>query len=113
MARAHGSELAGQLRDDLRHLAPDLLRWHLPRVAPDGLLRPNLSATLARYPRDGPTAFHLVARTAPHRASAGQRVSLALWRDAGPRPQPRFRLDLHRHLWDARRAPNSPPAPRC
>ncbi|MFD8595113.1 hypothetical protein ACFV1L_08950 [Kitasatospora sp. NPDC059646] len=105
LARTHGSELAAQLRDDLRHLAPDLLRWHLPRTAPDGLLRPNLSAALARYPRDGPAAFQLVARTAPPRAAAGQRVSLALWPDAGPRPQPRFRLDLHRHLWDVRRAP--------
>ncbi|MGW4384617.1 hypothetical protein [Kitasatospora sp. NPDC004531] len=109
VARAHGSELAGQLRSDLRHLAPDLLRWHLPRTAPDGLLRPGLSAILARYPRDGPPAFHLVARTAPRWASAGQRVSLALWRPhpgaTEPRPQPRFRLDLHRHLWDARRTP--------
>ncbi|MFD8478657.1 hypothetical protein [Kitasatospora sp. NPDC059673] len=109
VARAHGSELAGQLRADLRHLAPDLLRWHLPRTAPDGLLRPGLRATLARYPRDGPTAFHLVARTAPRHASRDQRVALTLWHPAtpaaGPRPQPRFRLDLHRHLWDARRAP--------
>ncbi|MFJ5924726.1 hypothetical protein ACIQF6_19210 [Kitasatospora sp. NPDC092948] len=109
VARAYGSELAGQLRSDLRHLAPDLLRWHLPRTAPDGLLRPGLTATLARYPRDGPTSFHLVARTAPHRAAAGQRVALGLWsstaRGCDPRPQPRFRLDLHRHLWDARRAP--------
>ncbi|MEV7124288.1 hypothetical protein [Kitasatospora griseola] len=110
VARAYGPELAGQLRSDLRHLAPDLLRWHLPRTAPDGLLRPGLSATLARYPRDGPAAFHLVARTAPHRAAAvDQRVGLALWHTSAPgaglRPQPRFRLDLHRHLWDARRAP--------
>ncbi|MFD7645967.1 hypothetical protein ACFV4P_35640 [Kitasatospora sp. NPDC059795] len=109
VARAFGSDLAGQLRADLRHLAPDLLRWHLPRTAPDGLLRPGLSATLARYPRDGPAAFHLVVRTAPRWAASDQRVSLALWHTAdpgaGPRPQPRFRLDLHRHLWDARRAP--------
>src|SRR5918997_362161 len=43
-------DLAVELRDDLRHLAPDLLRWHLPRIPPDGLLRPGLTAALARYP---------------------------------------------------------------
>ncbi|MFF0394092.1 hypothetical protein ACFYS8_36110 [Kitasatospora sp. NPDC004615] len=107
VARAYGSELAGQLRSDLRHLAPDLLRWHLPRTAPDGLLRPGLRATLARYPRDGPAAFHLVAHTAPRHAASDQRIGLSLWHADAPagRPQPRFRLDLHRHLWDARRAP--------
>ncbi|MFI5845795.1 hypothetical protein ACIA8K_39430 [Catenuloplanes sp. NPDC051500] len=107
IARAHGTALAAELRSDLRHLAPDLLRWHLPRVAPDGLLRPALTVGLARY---GP-ALWLVARTAPAWADAGQRISLALWpgdragRHPHPRPDPRFRLDLHRHLWDARHAP--------
>ncbi|HEY3482925.1 MAG TPA: hypothetical protein VGL02_28920, partial [Streptomyces sp.] len=37
VARTHGRELAVRLRADLRHLAPDLLRWHMPRIAPDGL----------------------------------------------------------------------------
>ncbi|SCF17174.1 hypothetical protein GA0074695_3969 [Micromonospora viridifaciens] len=114
VARCHGRELAAQLRADLRHLAPDLLRWHLPRIAPDGLLRPGLTVSLARY---GPAGYddaepvHLVARTPPAWADAGQRISLALWagsRDEGdcphPHPDRRFRLDLHRHLWDARRA---------
>jgi hypothetical protein len=102
VAHAHGQELARRIRLDLRHLAPDLLRWHMPRAAPDGLLRPDLTLSLARYQ---PTV-HLVARTAPAWADAGQRISLALWssiRD-GPHPDRRFRLDLHRHLWDARRA---------
>ena len=40
VARTHGRGLAAQVRADLRHLAPDLLRWHMPRIAPDGLLRP-------------------------------------------------------------------------
>ncbi|MFF6995320.1 hypothetical protein ACFY93_10225 [Streptomyces sp. NPDC008313] len=116
-ARAHGRELAARLRADLRHLAPDLLRWHLPRVAPDGLLRPGLTVRLARYdvPDGGGTRpVHLVVRTPPAWADAGQRISLALWDASGsdpdacrhphPRPHRRFRLDLHRHLWDARRA---------
>lgn len=119
VARAHGRELASGIRADLRHLAPDLLRWHMPRIAPDGLLRPGLTIALARYDaagRDGEGPLHLVARTPPAWADAGQRISLALWegshgeadacRRAHPhrRPNRRFRLDLHRHLWDARRA---------
>ncbi|CAL9660895.1 hypothetical protein SUDANB15_06971 [Streptomyces sp. enrichment culture] len=117
LARTHGRELATRVRADLRHLAPDLLRWHMPRIAPDGLLRPGLTVALARYPvpgRDGPCRVHLVVRTPPAWAEGGQRISLALWDgdrlQAGaaphphPRPGPRFRLDLHRHLWDARRS---------
>ncbi|MEU3933039.1 hypothetical protein AB0E85_13525 [Streptomyces sp. NPDC029044] len=114
LARRHGREFAARLRADLRHLAPDLLRWHMPRIAPDGLLRPGLTLTLARYGATGPGALHLVVRTPPAWADAGQRISLDLWdasraREAHrhhphPRPSRRFRLDLHRHLWDARRA---------
>ncbi|MEO3816542.1 hypothetical protein [Plantactinospora sp. B24E8] len=114
VARSHGRELAARLRTDLRHLAPDLLRWHLPRVTPDGLVRPGLTLPLARYQRDGGGTVHLVARTPPGWADGGQRFSLALWDEAAPgnhaaahphrRPNPRFRLDLHRHLWDARRS---------
>ncbi|MEU2280969.1 hypothetical protein ABZ614_03165 [Streptomyces sp. NPDC013178] len=117
LTRTHGRELASRVRADLRRLAPDLLRWHLPRIAPDGLLRPGLTITLARYGtagRDDDRPLHLVVRTPPAWADAGQRISLALWDGsvAGggarghphPRPSRRFRLDLHRHLWDARRA---------
>ncbi|WP_137991853.1 hypothetical protein [Streptomyces vilmorinianum] len=116
VARTHGRELAARIRADLRHLAPDLLRWHMPRIAPHGLLRPGLTIPLARYEVEGhhaPHPLHLVARTAPAWADAGQRISLALWdgsrsgadarRHPHPRPNRRFRLDLHRHLWDARR----------
>ncbi|MFI8074594.1 hypothetical protein ACIF85_38345 [Streptomyces sp. NPDC086033] len=111
VARDHGRERAARVRSDLRALAPDLLRWHMPRIAPDGLLRPGVTLTLAQYDApEGPV--HLVARTAPAWADAGQRISLALWSrstaDAAghphPRPNRRFRLDLHRHLWDAGRA---------
>ncbi|WJV51333.1 hypothetical protein [Streptomyces flavofungini] len=146
LARTHGRELAARVRDDLRHLAPDLLRWHLPRIAPDGLLRPGITVPLARYDtgeRAGAQgSVHLVARTPPAWADAGQRISLALWEGSRtgpgalghggpgapghqdpapappssayprarpyphphPHPSRRFRLDLHRHLWDARRA---------
>ncbi|MER5867045.1 hypothetical protein [Kitasatospora sp. NPDC002040] len=109
LARTHGRELTARIRADLRHLAPDLLRWHLPRIAPDGLLRPGLTVALARYGRDGEDPVHLVVRTPPARTDAGQRISLALWDGSTtgawqhPHPHRRFRLDLHRHLWDARR----------
>ncbi|WP_447007215.1 hypothetical protein ACRAKI_12395 [Saccharothrix isguenensis] len=81
VGRAHGRQFAAQVRADLRHLAPDLLRWHFPRIRPDGLLRPGLTVSLARYPppADGGDAIHLVARTPPAWADAGQRISLALW----------------------------------
>ncbi|MCD9875964.1 hypothetical protein [Streptomyces guryensis] len=117
VARSHGRELAARVRADLRRLAPDLVRWHMPRIAPDGLLRPALTLALARYDaagRDGPGPVHLVVRTPPAWADAGQRISLALWdgshdepsarRHPHPHPSRRFRLDLHRHLWDASRA---------
>src|ERR1700753_2077847 len=41
--RALDRQLAAQVRADLRNLAPDLLRWHFPRIGPDGLLRPGLT----------------------------------------------------------------------
>lgn len=116
VGRAHGEQFAAQVRADLRHLAPDLLRWHFPRIGPDGLLRPGLTVSLARYlpTADSGGATHLVARTPPAWADAGQRISLALWTPAWPRvgagahphpwPDRRFRLDLHRHLWDTRRS---------
>jgi len=116
VARTHGQELAARIRTDLRHLVPDLMRWHMPRTAPHGLLRPGLTIALARYDTLGraePGPLHLVVRTPPGWADAGQRISLALWdgshaeagarRHPHPHPNRRFRLDLHRHLWDARR----------
>ncbi|MEU1039868.1 hypothetical protein ACFYP4_22375 [Streptomyces sp. NPDC005551] len=109
----HGTEIVTRLRADLRRLAPDLLRWHMPRIAPDGRLRPALTISLARYGGSGRTPPHLVVRTPPARADAGQHLSLALWEGPGsrnpghhphPHPDRRFRLDLHRHLWDAGRS---------
>ncbi|MFI9827307.1 hypothetical protein ACIHIX_06435 [Streptomyces sp. NPDC051913] len=106
----HGTEVTARLRADLRRLAPDLLRWHMPRIAPDGRLRPGLTLSLARYRTAGDLPVQLMVRTPPAWADAGQRMSLALWEESGgspaghhphPHPDRRFRLDLHRHLWDA------------
>ncbi|MFD4245688.1 hypothetical protein ACFWP3_29455 [Streptomyces sp. NPDC058525] len=110
---SHGTHLATRLRADLRRLAPDLLRWHMPRIAPDGRLRPGLTLALARYGDPGDAGPQLVVRTPPAWADAGQRMSLTLWDDSRdgapehhphPHPDRRFRLDLHRHLWDATRS---------
>ncbi|MEV6591891.1 hypothetical protein [Streptomyces acidicola] len=115
----YGTELVTHLRADLRRLAPDLLRWHMPRIAPDGRIRPGLTICLARYRSSGATPLQLVVRTPPAWADAGQRMSLALWEGSGngapghhpdpyphphPHPDRRFRLDLHRHLWDSGRS---------
>ncbi|MFE4334296.1 hypothetical protein ACFRQM_34260 [Streptomyces sp. NPDC056831] len=110
----HGTDLFTHLRADLRRLAPDLLRWHMPRIAPDGRLRAGLTISLARYRSSGATPLQLVVRTPPAWADAGQRMSLALWEESGngpgclphphPHPNRRFRLDLHRHLWDSERS---------
>ncbi|MEW2623949.1 hypothetical protein [Streptomyces sp. NPDC048106] len=109
----HGTDLVTRLRADLRRLAPDLLRWHMPRIAPDGRLRPGLTLSLADYGRHGAPPVRLVVRTPPAQADAGQRMSLALWEGSAngapghhphPHPDRRFRLDLHRHLWDAGRS---------
>ncbi|MFD3744072.1 hypothetical protein [Nocardia sp. NPDC058633] len=128
LARTHGRALAARVRADLRSLAPDLLRWHLPRIAPDGFLRPGLTVALAGYHADdidylrsaesampcaGEHSVYLVVRTPPAWAAAGQRISLTMWDGTRlgtgarmhphPRPNSRYRLDLHRHLWDSRR----------
>ncbi|MEW2298397.1 hypothetical protein AB0958_00210 [Streptomyces sp. NPDC006655] len=110
LARDRGRDVRDRIRADLRRLAPDLLRWHLPRIAPDGLLRPGLTMPLARYDT-GRKPLHLVVRTPPAWADAGQRVSLTVWDGRSgepaarghphPRPSRRYRFDLHRHLWDA------------
>lgn len=109
----HGTDLVTRLRVDLRRLVPDLLRWHMPRIAPDGRLRPGLTICLARYGSSGAMSPQLVVRTPPAWADAGQRMSLALWESSGngasghhphPHPDRRFRLDLHRHLWDSERS---------
>ncbi|GIJ67120.1 ankyrin repeat domain-containing protein [Virgisporangium ochraceum] len=96
----HGADLAGRVEDDLLHLVPDLVRWHLPREHSGGLGRvlPNLPVTLARY--DGGPA--LWVRTPVHL-------------ERPLRPQLRFgaldpaldavrteRWDGARYLWDAR-----------
>ncbi|KAB2359072.1 ankyrin repeat domain-containing protein [Actinomadura montaniterrae] len=55
VARDHGSAVARRLSEDLRHLVPDLLRWHLPRGPGDlSVFDEHLRFVLARYGDGGP-----------------------------------------------------------
>ncbi len=111
----YGSETAALITDDLMHLAPDLVRWHLPRhlASGTGELAPSLSVVLATYRGVGEPELALTITT-PVRSSRPQRLSL----EVKPTPQPREphrcpvwnrfadrfveRWDLARHLWDDR-----------
>ncbi|MEU0558143.1 ankyrin repeat domain-containing protein [Dactylosporangium sp. NPDC006015] len=90
----HGREVAAAVEDDLRHLAPDLLRWHEPlhghhswpaasRPVPMTRLAGGLGILLASGPRSG-----------------GRR--LFRLRFGGVSPVAPL---VDRHLWDVRQAP--------
>ena len=95
---AHGDEVADRVTDDLRHLVPDLLRWHLPRRAGDGLLRTGLCFPLALHPR----GYALSART-PAVDGRPQRIALRFTRlqDVPAWARDDSLLYLREH-WDAR-----------
>jgi hypothetical protein len=94
--------VTAQLADDLRHLAPDLVRWHLPRhaVGGSGVLVPDVTVLLARY-RDpaGGRDLALSVHT-PQHLERPQRLVLRF----GPAPADDDCLAWHdaRFLWDDR-----------
>ncbi|MEV6931151.1 ankyrin repeat domain-containing protein [Dactylosporangium sp. NPDC051485] len=97
--RVHGADVADEVEGDLRHLVPDLLRWHLPRGRPDGLLRGGVWFPLALFP-DG----HALVARPPVWHDRPQRISLRFHRMAadeqcGARDDT---LMLLRDRWDAR-----------
>jgi hypothetical protein len=101
--RRYGAAVAGDLDEDLRHLVPDLVRWHLPREEVGGLGRvlPNLSVTLARY-GPAPDAPALWVQT-PNLRDHPLRPVLRF----GPLPRDNDaveseRWDVAPYLWDAR-----------
>jgi hypothetical protein len=96
----HGRELAAALEDDLTYFAPDLLRWHLPRTSPSGLLWPiDPYVVLAHY--DGRRL--LLAARLP-RLGQPQRIVLRL---TGPDTDdyPSHDWAHARFAWDVRAAP--------
>ncbi|MEV8530609.1 ankyrin repeat domain-containing protein [Streptomyces sp. NPDC051211] len=113
VADRYGTAVAARLAEDLRHLAPDLLRWHAPRMLGGStVLQACRILLLARYgepdgPADpsDPSGPYLYAEL-PVMAHGPQRISLR----CGPvRPdtwQRRLRSPLEdwtaaRHLWHA------------
>jgi hypothetical protein len=117
--RRHGALVAERLLADLRGLAPDLLRWHLPRCGHGtGRLLGGLLVPLADY-ADAETAVTLAAATPRFALAAGQRIILfVLEGDGRPRgaadpvsravldgvhhrSADRYSLRRHRMFWDA------------
>ncbi|MEV4133284.1 ankyrin repeat domain-containing protein [Dactylosporangium sp. NPDC049742] len=118
LARRHGTDVADRVEADVRHLAPDLLRWHLPRRPGTGktALSPRRLSVLARYGEGGPVLYagsprsgygrqrlRLIATAdAPERVDrcavyGDERDGSRAWYDGDD-------LTGQRHLWDARRA---------
>jgi hypothetical protein len=110
VGRTWGTSIRDALRGDLEHLAPDLLRWHLPRylrgrttLQPDRLV---VIAAYARNPADGP----LLYLTSSKMVDGPQRLTLCFGRMETPKADAWWRAGRMEnwiaspHLWDARRA---------
>ncbi|MFF5262248.1 ankyrin repeat domain-containing protein [Actinomadura viridis] len=119
VADRYGAEVAAALEDDLRHLVPDLVRWHAPRVGSTGrtTMAPDHVLTLEGYgtaPRD---SAWLYVTTQPYKMNGPQRLRLRFG-ELSARNEAHIDTDyphtsfwaglVHswtaaRHLWDARR----------
>jgi ankyrin repeat protein len=117
VAKTHGDAVATAFEDDLRHFAPDLLRWHLPRLDRGRTtIVPDQKIILSR-PAPGAPCLYVV--TPSWMAHGPQRLRLligpvsvndwgasletdwfycAFWRDVV------HDWTASRHLWDARHA---------
>ncbi|MBO2435904.1 ankyrin repeat domain-containing protein [Actinomadura nitritigenes] len=82
-----GADVLARLENDLRHLVPDLLHWHLPRdVTGHGGLTPLTSwfrAVLGRYGTGRPGPVPVLTVSAPPAPSAPQRPALKFGTTAG------------------------------
>jgi hypothetical protein len=109
-----GDFVATALEDDLRHFAPDLLRWHLPRVLGGRTtLATDTTVVLARYrPKatgEGPRATPYLHITTSAMVDGPQRIALRFRtvkdeRAAGVFGRTTQDWRSARHLWDARHA---------
>ena len=110
----HGADITASLLGDLRALAPDLLRWHLPRASHgSGRLLGGLVVPLARYPDHGGGrrsgsggALTLAAETPDYALAAGERIVLTTLeqrRDAAGAKGSlqRYSLIDQRMFWDS------------
>ncbi|GAA1551537.1 hypothetical protein GCM10009678_38030 [Actinomadura kijaniata] len=94
--------LTPEIEDDLRHLAPDLLRWHAPRrLTGSTALDPRRALVLARH---GGAALYALT---PPGAEAPQTLRLRIGTPpGGDRALPHEDWTVLRYLWDARQAPD-------
>lgn len=108
-----GDDVAAALEDDLRHLVPDLVRWHLPRVLGGWTtLDTDRTVVLARYrpvrAGEGPRTTPYLHLTTPAMLEGPQRITLRFRtitdeKTAGVFGRPTEDWRYARHLWDARR----------
>ncbi|MEU6273269.1 ankyrin repeat domain-containing protein [Streptomyces populi] len=107
-----GDDVATALEDDLRHFAPDLLRWHLPRsLGGQTTLATDRTVVLARYrpktaDEDRLTTCYLHVTT-PAMIAGPQRIALRFGTVKDERAAGVFGPDTEdwrsaRYLWDAR-----------
>ncbi|MFG2591145.1 hypothetical protein [Streptomyces sp. NPDC048438] len=107
VAAAHGSVVAASLVSDLRHLVPDLVRWHLPRVLGGrSTIDTDRTVVLAGYGAGLSMAPYLHLRTPPM-ADGPQRLALRFGAVPGETSPGLFAVRIEdwrsvRHLWDAR-----------
>ncbi|MFC8713768.1 ankyrin repeat domain-containing protein [Streptomyces sp. NPDC057197] len=107
-----GRDVADALTDDLRHLVPDLLHWHLPRLLGGWTtLDTYRTVVLARYrpvdPAERPGTTPYLYVTTPAMREGPQRVTLrfgTVLDERAPGVFGRRTEDWRhaRHLWDAR-----------
>ncbi|MEU9253075.1 ankyrin repeat domain-containing protein [Streptomyces sp. NPDC048270] len=110
---SHGGAVRSAVEADLAHLAPDLLRWHLPRALASGtMLMGGRTVVLARHGgrrrgfRAKAPASCLVVRTPA--GDAPQRLVLDFVAADDPGLRREYLVDdwtAARHFWDARHAP--------
>ncbi|MEU6041278.1 hypothetical protein ABZ801_38415 [Actinomadura sp. NPDC047616] len=101
VARERGAAVAEAIEDDLRHLAPDLLRWHLPR---DRTLWGDDEITL-RSPLVLASYEGALLRVRPARHGSDLHGVVLEVYLGGRRPETPNDWTGVRHLWDARRVP--------
>ncbi|MFF5973342.1 ankyrin repeat domain-containing protein [Streptomyces sp. NPDC012769] len=107
IAERYGAEVAARVADDLRHLAPDLVRWHLPRnLGGHTTLTPCRRILLAAYGASGP----VLSLTNLPMLSGPQRLRLHLGPEVAPGRDRMHGLTYltedwtaARRFWDARR----------
>lgn len=117
VAREHGDAVATAIEDDLGNFAPDLLRWHLPRldrgrttIVPDQVMvlgrpgtasgTPYLYLRTPRWMAHGPQRLRLHVGPVRHQDTYLETdwAYSAFWRDVVQD------WSSSRHLWDARHA---------